>query len=77
MKIASRSGLLTLLCLQLTLVELSAQEAGTESAGELTVTFLGTGVARPSLLRSGPAILVDNGQHRFLIDGAGVCSNNS
>lgn len=47
--------------------------ADSEEPG-FTITFLGTGVARPSLLRSGPSILVEAGpQHHFLIDaGWGV-----
>jgi ribonuclease Z len=43
------------------------------AAGAITLTFLGTGAPRPSEKRSGPAILVEAGPHRFLIDaGSGT-----
>lgn len=35
---------------------------------QIKLTFLGTGAPRPSARRSGPAILVEAGPHRFLID---------
>ncbi len=35
---------------------------------EIRLTFLGTGSPRPSIQRSGPAILVEAGSHRFLVD---------
>ncbi len=49
----------------------SACSAASDTAGEdafIKLTFLGTGAPRPSEERSGPAILVEAGPHRFLID---------
>lgn len=39
-----------------------------DDKGAIKLTFLGTGAPRPSEQRSGPAILVEAGPHRFLID---------
>ncbi len=44
-----------------------------DEQGVIKLTFLGTGAPRPSEKRSGPAILVEAGPHRFLVDaGSGA-----
>jgi ribonuclease Z len=46
----------------------SAEAAASDAKGVIKLTFLGTGAPRPSNKRSGPAILVEAGTHRFLVD---------
>jgi ribonuclease Z len=54
---------------------LATSALGARGAGDddIRLTFLGTGAPRPSLERYGPAILVEAGEHRVLVDaGPGV-----
>jgi len=57
------------------LTNITIVQAGSAIAEEdsIVLTFLGTGAPRPSLKRYGPTIMVEAGEHRFLIDaGWGV-----
>ncbi len=45
----------------------------TETEGEIRLTFLGTGAPRPSMVRYGPAILVEAGDKKLIVDaGSGL-----
>lgn len=65
---------LALVCSSLGVSALAyADDASGEGKGEIKLTFLGTGAPRPSEERSGPAILVEAGPHRFMVDtGSGT-----
>ncbi len=63
---AIRTGLVVLLATILAFVSLL--NAGAAHDDTIKLTFLGTGAPRPSHVRYGPAILLEAGNHRFLID---------
>ena len=61
-----------LFCIQST-INYAVAESQTVDENAIVLTFLGTGAPRPSMKRFGPTIMVEAGEHRFLVDaGWGV-----
>ena len=72
MLVMIRNLLLFVLCIQLsvTVVAASSTQEKKQSltSDEIKLTFLGTGSPRPSTKRYGPAILVEAGEFKLLVD---------